>query len=101
MLALYEHSLTLAFFLLFAVSFAWHAVGGAREYSEEQLAHGGNAVSVAEYMSSSRFWSESLQNWQSEFLALAAMALLSIFLRQRWSPESKPVGVPHSHTGSQ
>jgi hypothetical protein len=99
-LALYQHSLTLAFFLLFAVSFVWHAVGGAQEYTEEQVAHGGNAVSVAEYMSSSRFWFESFQNWQSEFLALAAMALLSIFLRQRWSPQSKPVDASHSHTGS-
>jgi hypothetical protein len=99
-LRLYEHSLTLAFLLLFAVSFIWHAIGGSREYSQEQLAHGGDPVSAIEYLSSSRFWFESLQNWQSEFLALGAMALLSIFLRQRGSPESKPVDAPHSHTGS-
>jgi hypothetical protein len=100
-LTLYEYSLTLAFLLLFAVSFVWHAVGGSREYSQEQVAHGGNPVSVIEYMTTSRFWFESFQNWQSEFLALAAMVLLSIFLRQRGSPESKPVDAPHSHTGSE
>lgn len=100
-LTLYEYSLSLAFLVLFAVSFIWHAVGGAREYSQEQLAHGGDPVSVTEYVTTSRFWFESFQNWQSEFLALGAMALLSIFLRQRWSPESKPVDAPHSETGSQ
>ena len=100
-LTLYEYSLSLAFLLLFAVSFFWHAVGGAREYSQEQLKHGGDPVSVAEYLTTSRFWFESFQNWQSEFLALGAMALLSIFLRQRWSPESKPVDAPHSHTGTE
>ena len=99
-LLVYEYSLTLAFLLLFAVSFAWHAVGGSRDYSQEQVAHGGDPVSVFEYLSTSRFWFESLQNWQSEFLALGAMALLSIVLRQRGSPESKPVDAPHSHTGS-
>jgi hypothetical protein len=99
-LTLYEYSLSLAFLLLFAVSFIWHAVGGAREYSQEQLAHGGDPVSIAEYVTTSRFWFESFQNWQSEFLALGAMVLLSIFLRQRWSPESKPVDASHSHTGS-
>jgi hypothetical protein len=100
-LVLYEYSLTLAFLLLFAVSFIWHAIGGARDYSQEQLEHGGDPVSVAEYVTTSRFWFESFQNWQSEFLALGAMAVLSIWLRQRWSPESKPVDAPHSHTGSE
>ena len=99
-LRLYEYSLTLAFLLLFAVTFVWHGIGGSREFSQEQIAHGGNPVSAVEYMTTSRFWFESFQNWQSEFLALGAMALLSIVLRQRWSPESKPVDAPHSHTGS-
>jgi hypothetical protein len=98
-LRLYEHSLSLAFFLLFLLSFAAHAIGGAREYSAEQLAHGGAAVSAIDYLGTSRFWFESLQNWQSEFLALAAMVILSIFLRQRGSPESKPVDARHSETG--
>ena len=99
-LRVYEYSLTLAFFLLFAVSFIWHAIGGSWEYSQDQLVHGGDPVSVVEYMATSQFWFESFQNWQSEFLALGAMALLSIFLRQRGSPESKPIDAPHSQTGS-
>jgi hypothetical protein len=99
-LRLYEHSLSLAFFALFLLSFATHALGGSREYSQEQVAHGQSAVTALEYLGTSRFWFESLQNWQSEFLALAAMVILSIFLRQRGSPESKPVDAPHSHTGS-
>ena len=100
-LRVYEYSLTLAFLVLFTVSFSWHAIGGSREYSQEQLTHGGDPVSVFEYLSTSRFWFESFQNWQREFLALGAMALLSIFLRQRGSPESKPVDAPHSQTGSE
>ena len=99
-LTIYEYSLSLAFLLLFLFSFILHAVSGAREYSEHLREHG-NAVQVStiEYMGTSRFWFESFQNWQSEFLAVAAMVLLSIFLRQRGSPESKPVDSPHSETG--
>jgi len=98
-LALYRHSLSLAFLLLFFVSFALHAAGGAREYSEEQVLHGGEAVSTLEYVATARFWFESFQNWQSEFLAIGAMVVLSIFLRQQGSPESKPVDAPHGETG--
>jgi hypothetical protein len=100
-LKLYEQSLSLAFLALFAASFALHAVGGASAYSEEQLAHGGEAVSVGEYLATSQFWFESFQNWQSEFLSLVAMVVLSIFLRQRGSPESKPVDAPHGQTGGE
>jgi hypothetical protein len=99
-LRLYENSLSLAFLLLFAASFVAHATGGARAYSDEQVAHGGLPVGVLDYLRTSQFWFESLQNWQSEFLAIAAMVVLSIHLRQRGSPESKPVAAPHSHTGS-
>ncbi|HVE78453.1 MAG TPA: DUF6766 family protein [Gemmatimonadaceae bacterium] len=98
-LQLYERSLGIALFLLFAISFALHAVGGAREYSAEQLAHGGEAVSTLAYLTTSRFWFESLQNWQSEFLSVGALVLLTIFLRQRGSPQSKPVAAPHGETG--
>lgn len=98
-LRLYEHSLSLAFLLLFLFSFAVHAVGGAGVYNQEQTVHGGQAVSALAYVWTSRFWFESFQNWQSEFLALAAMVIFSIFLRQRGSPESKPVDAPHSETG--
>jgi hypothetical protein len=57
-------------------------------------------VSTAEYLASPQFWFESFQNWQSEFLSLVAMVVLSIYLRERGSPESKPVDAPHSHTGT-
>jgi len=101
-LKLYEHSLSLAFLLLFLVSIAMHAVSGASEYNQEQAEHGEpNALSVLQYVGTSRFWFESFQNWQSEFLAIAAVVLLSIFLRQRGSPESKPVDSPHSQTGTE
>jgi hypothetical protein len=81
------------------VSFALHALGGHREYSGDQQGHGRPAVSLWGYLASSRFWFESFQNWQSEFLSVAAIVLLSIWLRQRGSPESKPVDAPHSETG--
>ena len=99
-LKLYENSLSIAFMLLFFVSWALHAAGGARETSEENMEHGEPPVTIVEYASSSKFWFESFQNWQSEFLALGTMAVLSIYLRQRGSPESKPVDAPHSDTGS-
>lgn len=98
-LALYKNSLSLAFFGLFLLSFGLHAAGGAREYSSEQVAHGGQEVTALEYLRTSQFWFESLQNWQSEFLAVAAIVTLTIFLRQQGSPESKPVAAPHSETG--
>ena len=100
-LKLYENSLCIVLFLLFLLSFALHAAGGAKEYSQDQLEHGGQAVSMMQYMGTSRFWFESFQNWQSEFLSVAALIVLSIFLRQKGSPESKPVDAPHSQTGSE
>ncbi len=99
-LTLYEYSLGLAFLLLFAGAFTLHAVGGAKEYTQSQREHGiYEEVSTLEYIGTSRFWFESFQNWQSEFFSVAAMVVLSIFLRQRGSPESKPVDSPHSETG--
>jgi hypothetical protein len=94
-LALYSRSLTLAFLLLFLISFFLHAAGGAREYSQEQLAHGGRGVTMFQFMGTAEFWFQSMQNWQSEFLAIAAMVILSIYLRQKGSPESKPVDARH------
>jgi hypothetical protein len=99
-LKLYEHSLSLAFLLLFLTCIALHAIGGVRAYNEEQLQQGGQAMTLLQYVKGARFWFESLQNWQSEFLAILCMVVLSIFLRQRGSPESKPVDAPHSATGS-
>jgi hypothetical protein len=101
-LKLYENSLSLAFLILFLASFTLHAVSGAREYSEGQREHGQyEEVTTLEFMRTSQFWFESLQNWQSEFLAVGAMVVLTIFLRQRGSPESKPVDTPHSKTGGE
>jgi hypothetical protein len=95
----YSHSLSIAFAILFALSFAGHAVWGANAYNREAVQHGENALSVWEYVGSSQFWFESFQNWQSEFLAILAIVVLSIWLRERGSPESKPVAAPHTKTG--
>jgi hypothetical protein len=97
-LRLYENSLFLVFLALFLASLALHAVTGSREFSSEQAAHGEPRVSTAEYVQTSRFWFESFQNWQSEFLAVGSIVLFSVWLRQRGSPESKPVDAPHSET---
>ena len=99
-LKLYEYSLSLAFLTLFLVSFISHAVSGAAAYNEEQRLHGAAEVTLWEFLTHARFWFQSFQNWQSEFLAIWSMVVLSIFLRQRGSPESKPVDSPHSQTGA-
>jgi hypothetical protein len=100
-LKLYENSLGLAFILLFILSFLLHAAGGAAETTQDNLAHGGSAVSFLQYFTTAKFWFESFQNWQSEFLAVFAIVMLSIYLRQKGSPESKPVNTPHDKTGSE
>jgi hypothetical protein len=99
LLALYAHSLTLALGGLFGLSFLLHAVGGVRHYNADQLTHGELPVTLLQYLGTSAFWFESLQNWQSEFLALGVMLVLSIVLRQQGSPASKPVAAPHHETG--
>ena len=98
-LRLYENSLSLAFLILFGISFALHVWGGVKEYNNEREAHGQSKVTLTQFLGSSRLWFESFQNWQSEFLAIGSMVVLSIWLRQRGSPESKPVAAPHSQTG--
>ena len=98
-LGLYENSLGMAFAGLFLVSIAMHALGGRIEFNNEQISHGQQPVTLARYLASSRFWFESFQNWQSEFLSLAAMVVATIYLRQRYSGESKPVFAPHEETG--
>jgi hypothetical protein len=99
-LRLYEHSLAIAFFALFFASLALHAVGGAEAFNEEQMQHGEAAISTWRYVTTSQFWFESMQNWQSEFIAVAAIIGLSIFLRQRGSSESKAVADPHGKTSA-
>jgi hypothetical protein len=98
-LRLYEYSLGGALFLLFLVSFVGHLVGGWAEQNAEHRLHGEPAITLLGYATSSRFWFESLQNWQSDFLSVGAMVWLGVYLRQRGSPESKPVHAPHAETG--
>lgn len=93
---IYSRSLTLALGALFLFSFSMHLVKGAGAYSEET----GRLCTAWQYLSTAQFWFESMQNWQSEFLSVATLSLLSIWLRQQNSPESKPVNKPHHSTGS-
>ncbi|HVF35507.1 MAG TPA: DUF6766 family protein [Candidatus Saccharimonadia bacterium] len=96
---LYENSLSLTLFALFALSFVGHLVGSWRDHVAEQAMHGGTPHSLAAHLGDAQFWFESFQNWQSEFLAVFALVVLSIWLRQKESPQSKPVDAPHSATG--
>ena len=97
---LYARSLSIALLGLFVVSFALHVATGAAAYSEEQQAHGDPAVSALEYVVTPELWFESFQNWQSEFMSIAALVVLSVFLRQKGSSESKPVDAAMRETGS-
>jgi hypothetical protein len=99
-LKLYEHSLSILLLLLFLASFSLHAAGGASAYSDEQQSHGQPGVTMLQYLGTSRFWFESFQNWQSEFLAVAVLVGASVYLREKGSPESKPVAEPHYETGA-
>lgn len=98
-LLLYKNSLSIAFTLLFFASVWLHARGGAEVYNIEQMDKQEPLVTMWGYMATSRFWFESFQNWQSEFLSIVSIVGLSIFLRQQGSPESKPVDAPHDETG--
>ena len=98
-LTLYAHSLSTALAILFVVSFLGHAASGTRQYNAEQRLHGQAPVSMRQYLGTARFWFESFQNWQSEFLAVGTVVVLSIWLRERGSPESKPVHRAHAETG--
>jgi hypothetical protein len=97
--ALYSSSLGLAMGLLFLVSWGMQSLAGRIAYNEERLAQLQTPVPWLEYVASADFWNRTLQNWQSEFLAVGSMAVFSIYLRQRGSPESKPVGAAHTSTG--
>ena len=100
LLWLYANSLGLALGLLFVVSFVLHWMYSARHAADRALAHGWQAPTLLEHLGSAQLWFESFQNWQSEFLSTFALVVLGIYLRQRGSPESKPVGAPHDRTGS-
>ena len=96
---IFSNSLLLVMGLIFLLSWLAHSVTGWSEFNANAAEHGESPVSWAGYAGSSDFWFDTLQNWQSEFLAVGSMAVLSIWLRQRGSPESKPVGAPHTATG--
>jgi hypothetical protein len=98
-LRIYENSLGIAFVLLFLMAWVGHAAGGFAEFAADEMTHGQARPTLAVYLESPRFWFESFQNWQSEFLAIGSMVWLAVYLRQRWSPESKPVHAPHDETG--
>jgi len=95
----YSNSLGLTMSLLFLGSWTAQAVAGYAAYNAQQLRAFQDPLGFWEYLAAPDFWNRTLQNWQSEFLAILSMALLSIYLRQRGSPESKPVGAAHSATG--
>jgi len=98
-LQLYKHSLSITLFLLFILSFLLHFYGSFKDENEHLGLKGMQTQTMAHYLGDSRFWFESFQNWQSEFLSVFAIVVLSIYLRQKGSPQSKPVDAPHSETG--
>jgi len=98
-LKLYSHSLSLALVALFLVSFWLHLAGSTRRMNEEAVRHQQPLQTMTETLADPEFWYESFQNWQSEFLSIAVLILLGIYLRQKGSPESKPVAAPHAATG--
>jgi Domain of unknown function (DUF6766) len=95
---LYENSLALGMLFCFVASWVGQSVNGWRAFNHDQLDHNASPISWGEYWGNADFWDRSLQNWQSEFLAIGTMAVFTIYLRQRGSPESKPVGAPHDAT---
>jgi amino acid transporter len=98
-LKIYTHSLTIALILLFLISFAMHFYGSIKNENEELVLKGMPPETFGQYIFSNRFWFESFQNWQSEFLSVFAIVVLSVYLRQKGSPQSKPVDAPHYETG--
>jgi hypothetical protein len=97
----YENSLVLVFLVLFLLSWFAQSVSGWREEAQRAADHGEAGPSWAAYVTGPRFWEDTLQNWQSEFLAVGSMVIFAVFLRQRGSAESKPVGDAHAETGEE
>ncbi|PRY54601.1 hypothetical protein B0I27_102370 [Arcticibacter pallidicorallinus] len=98
-LKLYSNSLSITFSALFFVSWALHFYGSWQEFNVEQALDGREKIDMISYLSEPVFWFETFQNWQSEFLSVASIVIFTIYLRQKGSPESKPVDAPHSETG--
>jgi len=96
----YANSLAIVFATLFLASWLAQALTGWRDFNDDQTTHGEPEVSWLGYLGRPDFWDRTFQNWQSEFLAVGTMAIFTVYLRQRGSPESKPVGAPHHRTTS-
>jgi hypothetical protein len=97
---LYENSLLLVMTAIFFLSWGGQSLNNWRFENQERTEHGDAPIGWGEYVLTADFWERTLQNWQSEFLAVGTMAVFTIYLRQRGSPESKPVGSPHDETAS-
>ena len=97
---LYENSLLIAMAALFLLTWLTQSVTNWTHFNDEQTTHAEPVVSWLEYLREPDFWNRTFQNWQSEFLAVGTMAIFTVYLRQRGSPESKRVGEPHDETGS-
>ena len=98
-LKLYENSLFITFLILFLISWGLHLYGSWIDHNEQNIINGLPADSITNYLTQANFWFETFQNWQSEFLSIASIVVFTIFLRQKGSPESKPVDAPDSETG--
>jgi hypothetical protein len=97
--AIYSNSLVIVMAIIFFGSWFAQSVTGWTEFNAEQTDHGDPTLSWWGYIGSPNFWEATLQNWQSEFLAVGSFVAITVYLRQRGSPESKPVGAPHDVTG--
>jgi len=95
----YSNSLLILMTTIWVLSWLGQSIAGVADFNQQQAAHGEGAISWAEYLTRADFWNRTLQNWQSEFLAVGSMAIFAVYLRQRGSPESKPVGASHAATG--
>lgn len=98
-LAIYKHSLSIALFLLFIISFLLHWYGSWLDHNEKQALAQKTQSHFLQYLNSHKFWFESFQNWQSEFLSIFTIIFLSIYLRQIGSSQSKGVNASHAETG--
>ena len=99
-LTIYSNSFVIVMGLIFLATWLAQSFASWSVFNDEQMEHDQPTVSWTTYVTSSDFWERSLQNWQSEFLAVGTMVVFTIYLRQRGSPESKPVGAPHAETGT-
>ena len=96
---IYENSLLLVMGTIWIGTWFAQSVTGVAQYNSERIDHQTDVVGWGQYLATADFWEKTLQNWQSEFLAVGSMAILAVYLRHRGSPESKPVGAPHTATG--